>query len=106
MNHPAEAAQRPSLLLVEDDETLATSLARALYHRGFQVTIAHDRDEALRAIAEEHPEYAVLDLRIPGTSALTLLPKLCGGEHATRAVVLTGYASIATAVAAVRLGAR
>lgn len=96
---------RPSLLLVEDDDTLASSLARALYHRGFQVTIAHNGNEALRAIEEEHPEYAVLDLKIPGSSALALLPKLCGNGHATRAVVLTGYASIATAVAAVKLGA-
>ncbi len=98
--------ERATLLLVEDDETLASSLARALYHRGFQVTIAHDGEEALRAIDEDHPAYAVLDLRIPGSSALALLPKLCRGGHTTRAVVLTGYASIATAVAAIRLGAR
>lgn len=97
-----------SLLLMEDDETLASSLARALHYRGFQVTIAHNGEQALRAIGEEHPEFAVLDLRVPGSSALALLPKLCGGGRATRtrAVVLTGYASIATAVAAVKLGAR
>jgi two-component system, response regulator RegA len=100
-----EISDRPSLLLVEDDQTLASSLAKALFHRGFQVTTAHNGNEALRAIAEDHPEYAVLDLKIPGSSALALLPKLCGEEHGTRVVVLTGYASIATAVAAVKLGA-
>jgi two-component system, response regulator RegA len=101
----AETTARESLLLVEDDHTLASSLARALYYRNFEVTIAHNGDEALRAIEEEHPQFAVLDLKIPGSSALALLPKLCGGGHTTRAVVLTGYASIATAVAATKLGA-
>src|SRR5574342_703801 len=97
--------ERASLLLVEDDETLAASLARALYHRGFQVTIAHNGVEANRAIEEEHPDYAVLDLKIPGSSALALLPTLCSPGKTTSVVVLTGYASIATAVAAVKLGA-
>jgi two-component system, response regulator RegA len=101
----AETTARESLLLVEDDHTLASSLARALYYRNFEVTIAHNGDEALRAIEEDHPRFAVLDLKIPGSSALALLPKLCGGGHATRAVVVTGYASIATAVAATKLGA-
>jgi two-component system response regulator RegA len=106
MSRSPDLPARPSLLLVEDDETLASSLARALYHRGYQVTIAHDGDEAIRAMQEEHPLFAVLDLKIPGSSALALLPKLCGGARPTVAVVLTGYASIATAVAAVKLGAK
>ena len=106
MNQPIdETSARESLLLVEDDHTLAASLARALYYCNFEVTIAHNGDEAIRAIEEEHPQFAVLDLKIPGTSALALLPRLCGGGHGTRAVVLTGYASIATAVAATKLGA-
>jgi two-component system response regulator RegA len=95
----------PSLLLMEDDPTLAATLARALFHRGFLVTIAHDGAEAQRAVREEHPAYAVLDLKVPGATALALLPQLCSGERPTRAIVLTGFASIATAVAAVKLGA-
>jgi two-component system, response regulator RegA len=107
MNAPPRSpeAKRPSLLLMEDDATLAASLALALYHRGFLVTTAHNGKEALRAITEEHPDFAVLDLKVPGSSALELLPRLCGGGRSTRAVVLTGYASIVTAVAAVKLGA-
>lgn len=99
------AVRRPSLLLMEDDVTLAATLARALTHRGFRVTIAHDGAEATNALQQKHPDYAVLDLKVPGSSALAILPLLCGGGHTTRAVVLTGYASIATAVAAMKLGA-
>jgi two-component system response regulator RegA len=97
--------KRPSLLLVDDDALLATTLARALYDRGFEVTIARDMEEALRAISEETPRHAVVDLRIGGQSGLSLIPRLRQAGPDTRVVVLTGYASIATAVQAVKLGA-
>ena len=51
------------------------------------------------------PEYAVIDLRLPGTSGLTLVEKLKSLDPGTRIVMLTGYASIATAVEAIKLGA-
>ncbi len=102
---PAEAGIRHTLLLVDDDALLASTLARALYERGFLVTIAHDAGQALKALAEEVPDYAVVDLKIRGESGLALLPRLRQAGPATRIVVLTGYASIATAVQAVKLGA-
>lgn len=102
---PAEAEPRPRLLLVDDDPLLASTLARALYDRGFQVTIAHDAGEALKALAEEVPDCAVVDLKIGGESGLALLPKLRRAGPDTRLVVLTGYGSIATAVQAMKLGA-
>src|SRR5512134_3780358 len=97
--------RRPSLLLVDDDPLLAATLARALYERGFQVTMARDIEEANRAIAEEPPQFAVVDLRIGGQSGLSLIPRLRQAAPETRVEVLTGYASIATAVQAVKLGA-
>lgn len=105
MERESPPQRRPSLLLVDDDPMLATTLARALYDRGFQVTMARSLDEAERAIAEEPPEFAVLDLRIAGQSGLSLIPGLRRAAKHVRVVVLTGYASIATAVQAVKLGA-
>src|SRR5512134_2213896 len=103
---PSQDKPRPTLLLVDDDPLLVSILARALYERGFQVTIAHDAEQALKAIAEEVPDCAVVDLKIRGGSGLALLPRLRQAGPETRIVVLTGYASIATAVQAVKLGAK
>lgn len=95
----------PSLLLVDDDATFCDVMARALRRRGFEVTLAHDVEQALRIAEQEPPEYAVVDLRMPGESGLLLVRRLHALEPATRIVVLTGYASISTAVEAIKLGA-
>ncbi len=101
----SESGQRPSLLLVDDDEVFRQVLARALGKRGFEVATAPDVPQAV-AIAEANPpEYAVVDLKMPGPSGLMLVKRLKELDGATRIVVLTGYASIATAVEAVKLGA-
>ncbi|MFZ5593908.1 MAG: response regulator transcription factor [Pseudomonadota bacterium] len=95
----------PSLLLVDDDATFCQVLSQALSRRGFAVRVAHGVDEALRIAEEDLPEYAVVDLRMPGPSGLTLVERLKALDSHTRIVVLTGYASIATAVEAIKLGA-
>jgi two-component system response regulator RegA len=99
------AEDRPSLLLVDDDATLTSVLARALTRRGFVVTTAHDAADAIASARESPPAYAVVDLKVNGTSGLSIVKALCELDPATRVVVLTGYASIATAVEAVKLGA-
>jgi len=96
----------PSLLLADDDETLCSVLARALEKRGFRVTVAHDYQSALALAAGDPPEFAVVDLKLAGSSGLCLVRKLMELDAHTRVVVLTGYGSIATAVEAVKLGAR
>ena len=101
----AAAAEGSSLLLVDDDATFCRVLAQALTRRGFVVAAAHDSATALRAAQADPPEYAVLDLNLAGDSGLMLIPELLAVEPATRIVVLTGYASIATAVEAIKLGA-
>lgn len=93
------------LLLVDDDTTFCSVLSRALEHRGFQVGIAHTVAEALSRIEQRVPDYAVVDLKLPGQSGLELVSRLRAVSKRTRIVVLTGYASIATAVEAVKLGA-
>ena len=95
----------PSILLVDDDEVLRERLAQALRSRGYEVKTAGNAAEALREVASESPEMAVLDLKMPGMSGLELLRELRHQDPATRVLMLTGYGSIATAVQAVREGA-
>jgi two-component system, response regulator RegA len=102
MNDPDE---RPSLLLVDDDPTFRQVLSTALNRRGFAVTSAADASEAMQLAEANPPEYAVVDLKMPGPSGLVLVKQLKELDAATRIVVLTGYASITTAVEAVKLGA-
>lgn len=101
----SHSADRPSLLLVDDNETFRAVLARALEKRGFLVTQAQSVEQALPLARANPPEYAVVDLKMEGASGLVLVQALHELDSATRIVVLTGYASIATAVEAVKLGA-
>lgn len=94
-----------NLLLVDDDETFLSVLSRAMERRGFSVRAAKCVEEALELASCEPPEYAVIDLKMPGESGLVLIEKLLDLDGKTRIVVLTGYASIATAVEAIKLGA-
>ncbi len=95
----------PSLLLVDDDETFCHVLSQALGKRGFEVTVANNVDEAVIVAEQNLPEFAVVDLNMPGPSGLVLVDRLKTLDAHTRIVVLTGYASVATAVEAIKLGA-
>lgn len=98
-------SERPLLLIAEDDDALRERLAKALSARGFDVQTAASPAEADARLAAETPEFAVVDLRMPGGSGLDLISRLMQADPNTRVVVLTGYGSIATAVEAVRRGA-
>jgi len=95
----------PSLLLVDDDELFSRVMGQALAKRGFEVQIAHDVDQALELSKTNPPEFATVDLNMPGKSGLELVKHLIELDSNTRIVVVTGYASITTAVEAVKLGA-
>ena len=95
----------PSLLLVDDDEIFLTRLARAMEKRGFSVQQAPSVAEARRMVAERPPAYAVVDLRLEDGNGLDVVDALREARENTRIVVLTGYGAIATAVAAVKMGA-
>ncbi|HUJ58453.1 MAG TPA: response regulator [Kofleriaceae bacterium] len=99
------AEQKPSILIVDDDEVYRNRLARAFVDRGYDVRTAHDYDSALALAGEDSPELAVVDLKMPGKSGLELVRALREVDPSTKTVVLTGYGSIATAIDAVRLGA-
>ena len=97
--------EQASLLLVDDDAVFCQVLSRALEKRGYMVTVAHSVEQAMPLAQANPPEYAVVDLKMDGASGLALIRALHELDSATRIVVLTGYASIATAVEAIKLGA-
>jgi two-component system, response regulator RegA len=94
-----------SLLLVDDDTTFCAVLSNALSKRGFTVCVANSVEQALPLAEANPPEFAVVDLKMNGVSGLVLVKKLHELDPHTRIVVLTGYASITTAVEAIKLGA-
>ncbi len=100
---PERAAR--SVLVVDDDDVFRTRLGKAFQDRGFDVRTAHSAAEAIRLAQQESPEFAVVDLRMPGASGLDVVRELHAIDPATVMVMLTGYGSIATAVEAVRAGA-
>lgn len=95
----------PSVLIVDDDEILRERLVQAFSKRGYDARGAADADEAVASARRDSPELAVVDLRMPGTSGLSVVQTLKEIDPTTNVVVLTGYGSIATALEAVRLGA-
>ena len=95
----------PSILLVDDDEVFRLRLARAFDERGYDVRTAADYEQAVTEARRDSPEFAVVDLRMPGHSGLELVRALKDIDPTTKTVVLTGYGSIATAIDAMRLGA-
>ncbi|MBI3480223.1 MAG: response regulator transcription factor [Nitrosomonadales bacterium] len=94
-----------SLLLVDDDATFCKVLGAALEKRGYAVTIAHSVEQAIPLAEASPPEFAIIDLKMGGSPGLVLVKALHELDPNTRIVVLTGYASIATAVEAIKLGA-
>ncbi len=96
---------RPSVLIVDDDEIFCEVLADALTDRGYRVASADNIKDGLAQAEQLEPEYAIVDLRIDKESGLVLAEKLHAMDENTRIVILTGYASIATAVEAIKLGA-
>lgn len=94
------------LLIIEDDAAFARTLSKSFERRGYRVLLASSQDEATAALRQHHPGYAVVDLKLNGnTSGLTCVQMLHKHDPDMLIVVLTGYASISTAVEAIKLGA-
>lgn len=98
--------ERRTFLVVDDDEVFRGRLVAALAARGYDAQGAAHYDEALAVAQSDSPEFAVVDLRMPGRSGLDLVRELKALDPGTTILVLTGYGSIATAVESLRLGAR
>lgn len=95
----------PRLLIVDDDTGTRDMLQRAMTRRGFETRVAADVDAAQGLIAREKFDGALLDLKIHHDSGLELIAPLRSANPRARIVLLTGYSSIPTAVAAIKLGA-
>lgn len=94
-----------SLLLLDDDEPFLNRLARAMEKRGFIVETASSVAEGKNKVAGNPPAYAVVDLRLEDGNGLDVVEALREKRPGARIIVLTGYGAIATAVAAVKIGA-
>ena len=94
-----------SLLIVEDDRPFLERLSRAMETRGFSVTSCDTVADGLAQIGKSAPAFAVVDLRLGDGNGLDVVAALKRKRPDARAIVLTGYGNIATAVNAVKLGA-
>lgn len=94
-----------SVLIVEDDRSFLQRLAKALEQRGFVVAIAESVAEGLRQLDKAAPAFAVVDMRLNDGNGLDVISALKQRRPDARAIILTGYGNIATAVNAVKLGA-
>lgn len=95
----------PSLLLVDDDEIFVNRLSRAMEKRGFRPHTVLSVADAISHIKAAPPAYAVVDLRLEDGSGLDVVEALHDARKDCRVIILTGYGAIATAVAAVKMGA-
>jgi two-component system response regulator RegA len=102
---PEREAEPRTLLIVDDDDVLRLRLATAMERRGYRVSSAGDVEGATALARQVRPRFAVVDLKIPGGSGLEVVRALKTVRPDMRIVMLTGYGNIATAVAAVKVGA-
>ncbi len=93
------------LLLVEDDPVFARVITRALNQRGYNVAHAESLGSAQELVQKQTFNFAILDLNLGSQTSLELIPILSGHNPTIKTLILTGYASIATAVEAIKLGA-
>jgi two-component system response regulator RegA len=102
---PATAAGDRTLLIVEDDKSFLQRLARAMEGRGFTVSTAETVADGLIQLETSLPAFAVVDMRLGDGNGLDVISALKRRRPEARAIILTGYGNIATAVNAVKLGA-
>jgi two-component system response regulator RegA len=100
-----ELPEDRSLIIVDDDRAFAQRLVRAMELRGFEVRGGHSVAEGVDLIRERAPAFAVVDMRLEDGNGLDVIAELSRARPDARAIVLTGYGNIATAVTAVKLGA-
>ena len=95
----------PSLLILDDDEPFTRTLGRAMERRGFEVKTILTVKEGFDYVNKYPPAYAIIDLRLDDGNGLDIVEAIRSNRPEASIVVLTGYGAIATAVAAVKIGA-
>ncbi|MEM6932849.1 MAG: ActR/PrrA/RegA family redox response regulator transcription factor [Pseudomonadota bacterium] len=104
-NAQAEIGADTSLLIVDDDAPFRQRLGRAMEKRGFTVEMAESVAEGMKLTRQAPPAFAVVDLRLEDGNGLDVVETIREIRPDSRVIVLTGYGAIATAVAAVKIGA-
>ena len=94
-----------NILVVDDDMSVRATFSSVLRKEGYRVTAVKNGYEAIKAIAEESFDLALVDLRMPGMDGIEVLEKIKTRRPQTRVIIFTGYGSITTAVEAMRKGA-
>jgi two-component system response regulator RegA len=102
---PVVVTTERTLLIVEDDKSFLQRLARAMEARGFEVRTAESVGEGLQQVEASAPAFAVVDMRLGDGNGLDVISALKVRRPEARAIILTGYGNIATAVNAVKMGA-
>ena len=97
--------EQPRLVIVEDNPTLAATLQKSFERRGYQVWHADSAAQLAAILETAAPQFAVVDLKLGAESGLVCVQRLHAYDPTMRIVVLTGFASLATAVEAIKLGA-
>ncbi|HVJ55643.1 MAG TPA: response regulator transcription factor [Aliidongia sp.] len=105
MRTEAVQSERRKLLIVEDDPAFARALCRSFERRDYEVTLCERADGLEATLETVSPGFAVVDLKLIGPSGLECVKILHEHDPTMRIVILTGFASIATAVEAIKLGA-
>jgi CheY-like chemotaxis protein len=100
-----EAPATKSILVIDDEVAVNNNIRKILVKKGFHVDQAFTKEEALERINARTYKLALLDLRIPGVKDLELLQAITDKNPETKVIIITGYASIETAVEAARMGA-
>ena len=101
----AAALKDRTLLIVDDDSPFLNRLGRAMEVRGFEVALSETVADGISSVRRAPPAFAVVDMRLGDGNGLDVLSALHEARPDARAIVLTGYGNIATAVTAIKLGA-
>ncbi len=96
---------RFTVLIVDDERTLARSIKLFLEEQGYEAEVANDGDRALQLLEKVHPDVVFLDLRLPKASGLDLLKRIRAYDPVVAAVMMTAHGTIENAVEAMKLGA-
>lgn len=104
-NTSADLGDDRSLLLVDDDRPFLTRLGRAMESRGFTVDTAESVLEGIAKVRANPPAFAVVDMRLNDGNGLDVIEAIRTRRPDSKAIILTGYGNIATAVTAVKMGA-
>jgi two-component system, response regulator RegA len=102
---PTRSVNGTRLLIVDDDAAFGQRLARAMERRGFVTDVAESAQDGIAMADRNPPDFAVVDMRLGDGNGLEVVERIRKRKPDARAVILTGYGNIATAVTAVKLGA-